>query len=267
MERNNKNEISPGFYRIILDGKTYMIRSVVEHRDCVMLHLSADNRRYVLKLLRMGDDLSKEERKAWYNAYKARYELFRDNAYVPHVRIPRMIALVNSVNALRYGESTFGVMTEYVNGDRLEERLSFLHDLREKKKLMLSVLPDYIDALAYANSLGYYHMDITPGNLLVDGEGHGWLIDFIGAYVINRELDGSYHYCFSVDARKSMVKGMLTDGRRCEEMQVYMLCRLMMSVFSADEVDRLWESAYQHQKSAYPSPSPLSAFRTALSLL
>lgn len=40
------------------------------------------------------------------------------------------------------------------------------------------VLPQVLDALDCAHSQGVFHLDLKPGNIMEDGSGHVWLIDF-----------------------------------------------------------------------------------------
>ena len=40
------------------------------------------------------------------------------------------------------------------------------------------LLPQVLSALKYVHARGLYHLDLKPGNIMMNGEGHCWLIDF-----------------------------------------------------------------------------------------
>ena len=40
------------------------------------------------------------------------------------------------------------------------------------------ILPQVLSALKYVQARGLYHLDLKPGNIMMNGEGHCWLIDF-----------------------------------------------------------------------------------------
>lgn len=40
------------------------------------------------------------------------------------------------------------------------------------------ILPQILSALKYVHRQGLYHLDLKPGNVMMNGEGHCWLIDF-----------------------------------------------------------------------------------------
>ncbi len=100
-------------------------------------------------------------------------------------------------NALHLNDSLVLVM-EFVEGESLEKKL-------QKGTISRSEGIDYIcqtlSALEYAHQQGVVHRDVTPGNLIVDQNGHVKLTDFgvaksLGDYHLTNagEIVGSLYY-------------------------------------------------------------------------
>ena len=66
---------------------------------------------------------------------------------------------------------------DYIDGESLKDRMhSIGHGMPEAEAL--GYIHQVADALAYVHSTGRLHLDIKPGNIMVDRDGHAILIDF-----------------------------------------------------------------------------------------
>ena len=66
---------------------------------------------------------------------------------------------------------------DFVDGESLSNRMKRTGKaLREKE--VLSILPQVLDALEAVHEIGIWHLDLKPGNIMVEGNGNAVLIDF-----------------------------------------------------------------------------------------
>ena len=66
---------------------------------------------------------------------------------------------------------------DYIDGESLKDRMQRLgHGMPEAEAL--GYIRQVCDALAYVHSLNRLHLDIKPGNIMIDRKGHAILIDF-----------------------------------------------------------------------------------------
>lgn len=66
---------------------------------------------------------------------------------------------------------------DYIDGESLKDRMQRLgHGMPEAEAL--GYIRQVCDALAYVHSLNRLHLDIKPGNIMIDRDGHAILIDF-----------------------------------------------------------------------------------------
>jgi serine/threonine protein kinase len=80
-----------------------------------------------------------------------------------------------------YGEDSYYLVMEYIDGGTLKAHLQELAARKERMPLerVVTLITQTADALAYAHNRGMVHRDIKPGNIMLDGEtGKAVLTDF-----------------------------------------------------------------------------------------
>ncbi len=88
---------------------------------------------------------------------------------------------------------------EYIEGESLSQRLKSTNTPLSEEEVMGKILPQILDALEYLHTLPpepdgnggpLYHLDIKPGNIMVDRKGTVKLIDFGSSKQVNSEKEG-----------------------------------------------------------------------------
>lgn len=66
---------------------------------------------------------------------------------------------------------------DYIDGESLSERMDRIHSPLSEAEVML-YYPQILDALKAVHDKGIFHLDLKPGNVMVDAQGNVKLIDF-----------------------------------------------------------------------------------------
>lgn len=218
--------------RVYLDGKEYTkIHNIKTGERSVVILQDNNSRRYVLKLI--NDKMRDVE--MWRQAYKLSYEKFSgpapaDDMLNPEIRIPRALAEYNDIRC-NCG-SAYGILFDHIEGNSLETTMheTVIHDL-------LKICESIILILQYVNrNLQYYHMDISPSNIIIDPEGNAWLIDFEGAYTVN--ANGNILVCSSFVSRRIYELINMTP-HEYEAEQCRMIIGILENRLGADTASRL----------------------------
>lgn len=79
-----------------------------------------------------------------------------------------------------YGENSYYLVMEYINGGTLKEKLAGLAQAGERLPLEQAIqfATEVADALAYAHQREMVHRDIKPANIMIDETGKAVLTDF-----------------------------------------------------------------------------------------
>ncbi|KAF1741155.1 hypothetical protein MXB_2860, partial [Myxobolus squamalis] len=109
--------------------------------------------------------------------------------------IQRILSFLDHPNIVRYlgfgyqlvdKNIEFFILTEFVNGSTLKD---IIYDVRINlpKKSVLKYSIEIASALEYIHSLGIYHMDIKPNNIVVDKKTDKCIIIDFGSSIINNQ--------------------------------------------------------------------------------
>jgi len=93
----------------------------------------------------------------------------------------RMFAIKNEhiigVHDLFEENGTAYYVMDYVDGENLSERL--MHKGRPMpEQEVREIIPQILDALKSVHDAGIWHLDLKPGNVMIDKDGNAYLIDF-----------------------------------------------------------------------------------------
>ena len=256
-----------------LNRRGYDVYDYIECRSCTLFILKKSggrsSQKYVLKLF-TGSTPDGETYRSWYSAYKIRSERLGDYSY-EEARIPHVLEFWEKEQYGGFGE-TFGLLADYISGRTLSEMLyNILDNDDDRRRLLLRVMPDYIDALEFGNKADYYHLDIDEDNLLADSRSRGWVIDYTGAficgdYLSGRQPEGGYMHCFSdriapVPSKSGeFAEKAKADAGMCEHLQAIMLIRLMEGFFDRGMLKELARKCSARQQ------SPLETLRSGLKI-
>jgi WD40 repeat protein len=115
-----------------------------------------------------------------------------------------------------------GNWTQWMNGEFIPRQLSFPYrrpESRAQCEPLARMIRDVALALSHAHERGVIHRDIKPSNLLLDNEGHVWIVDFGLAFfpaathvTKTGELVGTLRY-MSPEQANSGTKGL---DERCD---------------------------------------------------
>ena len=88
---------------------------------------------------------------------------------------------------------------DYVDGENLSERLRQTGRAMTESEV-LHILPQIFDALKSVHDAGIWHLDLKPGNIMVDKHGNAYLIDFGASKQIrsNGSMTTSTALCYSI---------------------------------------------------------------------
>lgn len=109
------------------------------------------------------------------------YRFAQEAQALAHLDHPRVVAV-------HYAGTTEGysyIIMEYVAGSSLE---ALLRDSAATLPELVKIMAEICEGLIHAHSKGVVHRDITPGNILLDGEGHTKIADFGVARITTDEL-------------------------------------------------------------------------------
>ena len=108
---------------------------------------------------------------------------------------------------------------QLVRGESLAQHLQH-HDGKLAERDAATLMRTVAEAVAYAHSLGVLHLDLKPGNILLDEAGQPRVADFglarridPGAHLDNEYLAGTPNYMAPEQARVGAQ--VLTPGHRC----------------------------------------------------
>lgn len=218
--------------RVYLDGTEYTnIHNIKTGERSVMILQDMDNRRYVLKLVKNKS----RDAETWSETYRRSYQKFgcsllTDDMMSQNIRIPRALAEYDNISC--NGGTAYGILFEHIAGNPLETKLSSIMTNR-----LLQICESVIMILQYVNrNFQYYHMDISPSNIIIDIDGNAWLIDFEGAYAVNA---GSRMAVYSSIASHRIHEFANMNARECEAEQCRMIIEMLENRLGADETAKL----------------------------
>lgn len=79
---------------------------------------------------------------------------------------------------------------DYIDGENLRERMKRTGNPLSEKEVRL-ILPQVLDALRTVHEAGLWHLDLKPGNIMVDKSGNVKLIDFGASKQIDKQRGGA----------------------------------------------------------------------------
>jgi len=85
--------------------------------------------------------------------------------------------IVGVMDSFKENDTAYYVM-RLVEGSSLSARLAAQGHPFTEQQVRSVVLPQVLAALKYVHQHGLCHLDLKPGNIMQDDEGHCWLIDF-----------------------------------------------------------------------------------------
>lgn len=152
-------------------GKWKIKRRLASREDKIVL-LGENNDEFVaIKILKNADLLEDRERRRFDQEV---INLKKLN----HPHIPKIVDL-DLVDAMQPW-----IATEFISGPTIQERVSKKDPLKLDE--WLKALKEITSALAYVHSIGVYHRDISPSNIILSDSG-AKLIDFGMSYVENTQ--------------------------------------------------------------------------------
>ena len=216
---------------VYLSGVEYnKIHNIKTGDRGVMILEDGERRRYVLKLVKN----TSREAELWRETYSRSYQKLhgsslRDSIAGTNIRIPCALAEFN--NIICGGGSAYGILFEHIEGNSLETVLQSI-----MTRDLLAICQSVIVILQYVNrNFKYYHMDISPDNIIIDHDGNAWLIDFEGAYAINT---GSRMAVYSSTASHRGAFGNMS-APECEVQQCRMIIDLLENRLGTHEAAEL----------------------------
>ena len=220
--------------RVFLNQTEYQkIHNIKTGERCVMVLQDKAGCRYVLKLVKA--QCSEADR--WREAYQISYEKLSGLTLTQErrrrgIRVPRVLAVYHRIDT--DSGSACGLLMEHIDGRPLEK---VLHDLTTAE--LLELLSAVIATVRYVNRhLGYYHMDISPNNILIDCDGDAWLIDYEGAY---RLYENNRWIVCSTAAAPTAAEPSVPDAHRCEWQQCRMLLNMLENRLEPSKAAALME--------------------------
>ena len=97
--------------------------------------------------------------------------------------------IVNVHDLFEENGTAYYVM-DYVEGENLRERLERTNTPLTEQEVR-QVLPQVLDALKTVHAEGLWHLDLKPGNIMVDKDGTAKLIDFGASKQLNKDKGGA----------------------------------------------------------------------------
>ena len=100
------------------------------------------------------------------------------------------------------------ISMEYVEGSTLRMKI---HDEGEELSKLLRALQHVAEGLAKAHDAGIIHRDLKPDNVMITSDGHGKILDFGLAKLLEQTLDPASGDSFKQDATKRKDIGAMID--------------------------------------------------------
>jgi len=129
-------------------------------------------------------------------------ELFQGQMEKFKKEAKRMFAIKNEhivgVQDLFEENGTAYYVMDYVDGENLSERLKRTGKPMTEQEVR-DILPQILDALKSIHDAGIWHLDLKPGNIMVDKQGNAYLIDFGASKQIraNGSMTTSTDLCYT----------------------------------------------------------------------
>lgn len=109
-----------------------------------------------------------------YESFVQQREKFKKEARrLRKLRNPHIV----DVHDLFEENSTVYYVMDFIDGENLAERMKRTGEPLSEKEVW-DLLPQILDALKAVHAAGLWHLDLKPGNIMVDKDGNATLIDF-----------------------------------------------------------------------------------------
>ena len=122
-----------------------------------------------------------------YESFVQQREKFKKEARrLRKLRNPHIV----DVHDLFEENSTVYYVMDFIDGENLAERMKRTGEPLSEKEVW-NLLPQILDALKAVHAAGLWHLDLKPGNIMVDKDGNATLIDFGASKQMDAQTGGA----------------------------------------------------------------------------